>query len=628
MFSQIMTKITTYYQPILFYENQKVGFEALGRVMTSTINVESIYPWIMKAKLEGWIGKLDCHLLESAFDGAKDLPNDSLLFVNISTTDGLKHLNSSKVKGKIEKFGIYRICIELSEQMEGSIEEIIPFVHRWKKKKGLVAIDDFGQGKFSLNAFSRLKPDFIKLDKWLIHDLTADLSQIDFIRSLTRWAKKFGASVVAEGVENEQYIHELLSLGISGIQGYILGKPSPPNLLNMFSFEIPSSKKERPAYVVKDTDIIYQSDKSFHWADSTLLESDHHLFQQLCKTSQETVKADWVGLWVYCEKTNSFTLIATNEPSSPDRTVLPWETGRNLYTSILTVPDVNHSPFQISRYVKNKGYFSFFDIPVVFKDNLCGTLTFAYRSAKMNMENQMRIGRSYSDIFGIFLRTIQRRSLDVIHSWRSILPKHQSDMARNLWSILIQLVTAEKTDQLLADITRYAQTLTSSVAVILAIPKGEWFEIKVIAGNDRGLLDRLKVTASKIKVSPLEGHPYGNGSWGKAYREKKPIILNDLLTEEEYRPWRDLVGGQGIRSMATLPLDFGDQVFGILSAYSEEPRYFQQGMVNELQSFATLASILLFQAERREEERKHLQALQTYANISRIFLKIIANRKL
>lgn len=85
-------------------------------------------------------------------------------------------------------------------------------------------MDDFGSGYSSLASLQILRFDVIKLDKSLI-DFIGTPGGESLIRHTVAFAKESGMSVVAEGVETEQQLKFLQSIGCDSIQGFYFSPP-------------------------------------------------------------------------------------------------------------------------------------------------------------------------------------------------------------------------------------------------------------------------------------------------------------------------------------------------------------------------------------------------------------------
>ncbi len=102
------------------------------------------------------------------------------------------------------------------------IDELAPL-----RARGLrVAVDDAGAGYASLRHVLELRPDFIKVDRSLIHGIAHDRSKRAAVRACQSVALDLRASVIAEGVERPEDLAVAIELGLEAGQGYLLGRPT------------------------------------------------------------------------------------------------------------------------------------------------------------------------------------------------------------------------------------------------------------------------------------------------------------------------------------------------------------------------------------------------------------------
>ncbi|MEZ2354326.1 putative bifunctional diguanylate cyclase/phosphodiesterase [Caballeronia sp. RCC_10] len=95
-----------------------------------------------------------------------------------------------------------------------------------------LALDDFGTGYSSLSYLTRLRPDVPKLDKSLVDDIDNDAVSRTVVAGIVALAKTLDIRVVAEGVERETQLRCLQAMQCDIIQGFLLGRPEPADLLH------------------------------------------------------------------------------------------------------------------------------------------------------------------------------------------------------------------------------------------------------------------------------------------------------------------------------------------------------------------------------------------------------------
>jgi len=90
-----------------------------------------------------------------------------------------------------------------------------------------------GSGYSSLNLLSRLRPDYIKLDRELMQGIHDDNYKATITQKLLETAQELGILSIAEGVETEAEYTWLREHGADYAQGYYFARPaSPPPLFD------------------------------------------------------------------------------------------------------------------------------------------------------------------------------------------------------------------------------------------------------------------------------------------------------------------------------------------------------------------------------------------------------------
>lgn len=91
-----------------------------------------------------------------------------------------------------------------------------------------ISLDDFGTGFSSLAYLNGLPIDTLKIDKSFVDRVNTDESTRIITESIVSMVSRLGYESVAEGVETQEQLDYMQKIGCNVIQGYLLGKPMPP----------------------------------------------------------------------------------------------------------------------------------------------------------------------------------------------------------------------------------------------------------------------------------------------------------------------------------------------------------------------------------------------------------------
>ncbi len=93
-----------------------------------------------------------------------------------------------------------------------------------------IAMDDFGTGYSSLGMLKDSPADVVKIDRIFVRDILQSSFDATFIRFVVALCHDVGIRVCLEGVENEEELELVRSMGLDYFQGYLFGKPEPPDV--------------------------------------------------------------------------------------------------------------------------------------------------------------------------------------------------------------------------------------------------------------------------------------------------------------------------------------------------------------------------------------------------------------
>ncbi|MBP5736720.1 MAG: EAL domain-containing protein, partial [Acidaminococcaceae bacterium] len=112
--------------------------------------------------------------------------------------------------------------------------QIINTVKQLRKLGFRIEMDDFGTGYSSLNMLSMLPIDALKLDMKFIRTAFSGRRDTRMIELIIDIAEYLKVPVIAEGVETEEQLTTLKTLGCDIVQGYYFSKPLPADEFETF----------------------------------------------------------------------------------------------------------------------------------------------------------------------------------------------------------------------------------------------------------------------------------------------------------------------------------------------------------------------------------------------------------
>ncbi len=219
------------YQPIVELATGRViGFEGLSRP-TAESGFADPGSMFTAAEVVGRTVELDLACLHAVIAGARQMPTDQMLTVNISPrTIEAPYFSADALMALLGRYSIapQRVVVELTER------EKVEDVNRLQANLGAlqrlglrVAADDVGAGNAGLRLLSQMRFDIVKIDLSLVQEGTERDTSRAVLRSLLELAARWHASVIAEGIETVSQLRTVRELGFTAGQGYLLARPMP-----------------------------------------------------------------------------------------------------------------------------------------------------------------------------------------------------------------------------------------------------------------------------------------------------------------------------------------------------------------------------------------------------------------
>jgi diguanylate cyclase (GGDEF)-like protein len=219
------------YQPIVeLATGRTVGVEGLIRPVAPAPFATPL-ELFDAAAASGRLTALDLACIETIVAGARDLPSDQFLSLNLSPpTFEAPEFSSAALLGILARHGFppARVIIELTERHDlHHLDRVRSRMESCRRAGIRFAADDIGAGNAGLRLLAEVTFEIFKVDLGLVRrSATGGLSSA-VLGSVIELAARTGALVIAEGVEEVAQLPQLTAMGITIGQGYHLGRPGP-----------------------------------------------------------------------------------------------------------------------------------------------------------------------------------------------------------------------------------------------------------------------------------------------------------------------------------------------------------------------------------------------------------------
>jgi diguanylate cyclase (GGDEF)-like protein len=219
-----------YYQPIQNLETGQVEYyEALVRIKEQgkVIAPLEILQVVEDRRLEP---EFDHAVIATVLKDLKSgqLPQGTGVSINLSGPSVVDERVIQWLKPFEPFVGRYKLQLEVTETtLIRHLHVAERIVHRLRKMGFLIALDDFGSGYSALGYLAKMPVDLVKFDITLVRGLEEVSKQRYVVEGLAGVIMKAGFPLVAEGIETQEMLDRVRTLGFDYVQGYFIGRPAP-----------------------------------------------------------------------------------------------------------------------------------------------------------------------------------------------------------------------------------------------------------------------------------------------------------------------------------------------------------------------------------------------------------------
>jgi diguanylate cyclase (GGDEF)-like protein/PAS domain S-box-containing protein len=223
------------YQPqVDLASGQVTGVEALVRWEHPQRGLVMPDVFIPVAESTGTVGAIDDWVLREACTQLRAWDDGGLPMLAVAVNVSARRLIAGGLADTIARVaqsaGVdpSRLEIEITETAAVTHEaEATEAVRRVRALGVRVAIDDFGMGYSALSRLQAFPLDRLKIDRSFVAPLSALAARGSIADAMIALGNSLGLEVIAEGIETEEHVRALRSLGCTAGQGYLFSRPAP-----------------------------------------------------------------------------------------------------------------------------------------------------------------------------------------------------------------------------------------------------------------------------------------------------------------------------------------------------------------------------------------------------------------
>lgn len=226
-------RIDAFYQPIVKLETgEVVGFEALCRMRTVSGEIIAAANFHEATKDAHVASDLTQRMMLRVAADVRRWLDMGLPFQHVGINLAAADFHAGNLKERLcavfanSGVPLKHIILEVTESVYlGQRDHVVADEIRSLRALGMrVALDDFGTGFASLTHLLTVPIDIIKIDRSFIERLVPGDAGAIIVAGVMGIATKLGIRVVAEGIETDSQLEQLLSFGCHLGQGYLFSR--------------------------------------------------------------------------------------------------------------------------------------------------------------------------------------------------------------------------------------------------------------------------------------------------------------------------------------------------------------------------------------------------------------------
>ena len=236
-------ELEVYFQPIVSLRDQvAVGTEALLRWRHPVHGLLEPDAFLDIVERDGLMPEIGAWVFETACRYQRRWrrqDRDVAVSVNVSAGELGEAGYPARIAAILARTGAHAASLTLELTETTLLVETTDVASTLAELRALgvrIALDDFGRGYSSLEHLKSLPVDVIKIDRTFLEGIDESREDRAIVEAMIALARATGRSVIAEGIETEAQLLELIELGCPLGQGFYFAPAMPPDDLVLDGF--------------------------------------------------------------------------------------------------------------------------------------------------------------------------------------------------------------------------------------------------------------------------------------------------------------------------------------------------------------------------------------------------------
>ena len=230
-----------FYQPIVDVANRRIsGMEALLRWQHPVSGLLSAEVFVPILEEIGLIDELGRWIFQTACAQTQEWHRAGYTDLWVAVNLSIRQLQNRNLMGEVEtvlkQTGLpaRNLMLEITETITVEhLGNVLTVLKQLANMGVSIFLDDFGTGP-AIDSLRFLPISHIKIDQSFVKDLAQNPDDSAFVQAILALARSLNLGVITEGIETEEQLDILRSLGVNQIQGHLFSPPIPAEDMTSF----------------------------------------------------------------------------------------------------------------------------------------------------------------------------------------------------------------------------------------------------------------------------------------------------------------------------------------------------------------------------------------------------------